>query len=101
MPALAMTWPRVPPPLAVIAASAVLQLRTSLRVQMCVRVALARYSFCPSVQYFDSEDRGGDYGRDEHERVSLPGNFAAPSSAVRGARGEERRPPTGPDFDRI
>ena len=76
MPALAMTWPRVPPPLAVIAASAVLQLRTSLRVQMCVRASgsrsLGTHFALPPVQYFDSEDRGGVYGRDNHDKVSLP-----------------------------
>ena len=105
MPALAMTWPRVPPPLAVIAASAVLQLRTSLRVQMCVRASCSRslgtHFALPPVQYFDSEDRGGNYGRDRYDEVSLPATSpprrVLSSSAVCGARGEkEPRAPTGP-----
>ena len=75
MPALAMTWPRAPAATRRhrgLGSAAIAYVPPRADVCACVLLSLARYSFCPSVQYFDSEDRGGEYGRDNHDKVSLP-----------------------------
>ena len=98
MPALAATWPRVPAATrrhGGFGSAATAYVPPCADVCACVRVSLARYSFCPAAcAVFRFRGRTHLFSEGEFAR-----NFAAPSSAIRGARGEEEpRAPTGPDF---